>query len=107
MIDFNTQNAIRLLDDIAENSYRVGPVVRWKSNNAVIPPCVLEDALLVPWAEQVAMYEKEATAWIARYRKAQANRSAEEIAEEKAEIRAAFGPGEIVVNILTGEEILT
>jgi hypothetical protein len=40
---------------------------------------------------------------IAAYIEAQANRSAEQIAEERFEARAAFGAGEKVVNILTGE----
>ena len=44
------------------------------------------------------------TAAIAEWKIARANRTPEEIAEEHFEMRAAFGPGETVVNILTGEE---
>jgi hypothetical protein len=40
---------------------------------------------------------------IAAYIEAQANRSEEQIAEERFEARAAFGPGEKIVNIFTGE----
>lgn len=44
---------------------------------------------------------------IAQYRKAQANRTPEQIAEHQYELRAAFGPGETVVNMLTGETTTT
>jgi hypothetical protein len=37
------------------------------------------------------------------YFESQANRTAEQIAEERFEMQAAFGKGEKVVNILTGE----
>lgn len=40
--------------------------------------------------------------FLADYRAAQAARTPEQIAEERAEMRAAFGPGETVVNVLTG-----
>ena len=44
---------------------------------------------------------------IAEYIQAQKNRSAEQIAEERWEARAAYGPGETVVNIITGERYTT
>jgi len=44
---------------------------------------------------------------IAEYIQAQKNRSAEQIAEERFEARAAYGPGETVVNIITGEKYTT
>lgn len=37
------------------------------------------------------------------YLEARANRTPEQIAEENAEMRAAFGPGETVVNVISGE----
>ena len=40
---------------------------------------------------------------IEEYREARARVTAEQRAEEMAEMRAAFGPGERVVNVLTGE----
>lgn len=47
----------------------------------------------------------------AEYHAARVHRTPEQIAEEAAEeafeLRAAFGPGQRVVNILTGEESLT
>ena len=47
------------------------------------------------------------TAFLKEYRTAQLNRTAEEIAEQQFEARAAFGPGETVVNIITGERYTT
>jgi hypothetical protein len=44
---------------------------------------------------------------IAEYIQAQRNRSQEQIAEERWEARAAFGPGETIVNMITGERYTT
>ena len=45
--------------------------------------------------------------FLAEYRAAMANRTAEQIAEERAEARAAMGPGVEMVNIVTGERYTT
>ena len=47
------------------------------------------------------------TAFLAEYRTAQKNRSAEQIREERFEARAAMGPGVEMVNIITGEKYTT
>lgn len=47
------------------------------------------------------------TAFLKEYTIAQKNRSAEQIREERFEARAAFGPGETVVNVITGEKYTT
>ena len=44
---------------------------------------------------------------LAEYTVAQKNRTAEQIQEERWEARAAFGPGETVVNVITGERYTT
>jgi len=44
---------------------------------------------------------------IAEYIQAQRNRTAEEIAEQRWEARAAMGPGVDMVNIITGERYTT
>ena len=44
---------------------------------------------------------------LANYREAQRQRTQEQIAEERAEARAAMGPGVKMVNILTGETYTT
>ena len=45
--------------------------------------------------------------FLAEYREAMANRTAEQIAEERAEARAAMGPGVEMVNVVTGERYTT
>ena len=45
--------------------------------------------------------------FLAEYRTAMANRTAEQIAEERAEARAAMGPGVEMVNVVTGERYTT
>ena len=47
------------------------------------------------------------TAFLAEYRTAQLNRSAEQIREERFEALAAMGPGVEMVNIVTGEKYTT
>lgn len=49
----------------------------------------------------------ENAAFINEYIKAQANRSEDQIREERMEARAAFGPGETVVNVFSGERYTT
>ena len=44
---------------------------------------------------------------LAEYREAQRNRTAEEIAEQRAKARAAMGPGVEMVNMFTGETYTT
>lgn len=44
-------------------------------------------------------------AFLKEYRTAQARRTPEQLAEERFEMRAAFGKGVKVVNVFTGEEI--
>ena len=44
---------------------------------------------------------------LAEYTVAQKNRTAEQIQEERWEARAAFGPGETIVNMITGERYTT
>ena len=51
--------------------------------------------------------EIHTTKFLEEYRTAQLNRTAEQIAEERFEARAAMGPGETVVNIITGERFTT
>ena len=59
------------------------------------------DAITVETTRIVEIEETDR--FIEEWKKNRANRSAEEIAEERYEMRAAFGPGETVVNVLTGE----
>ena len=84
-------------------------VLLWKSNDR--SPM---DDLMSQWLELglIDLADFRATAkarkaqndaFFAEYREARKNRTPEQIAEEAFELRAAFGPGETVVDVITGE----
>jgi hypothetical protein len=52
---------------------------------------------------QAEARSKHSAETIRAYREAQSRRTPEEIAEQAYELRAAFGPGVEVVNVLTGK----
>jgi hypothetical protein len=97
-------------DKFAKNDHRIEDgVLLWNSNDR--SPM---DDLTSLWLEldliDIAVFratakarEAQNNAFFAEYRKAQTNRTPEQIAEERFEMRAAFGPGETVVNVITGE----
>jgi hypothetical protein len=58
-------------------------------------------------AEMNVVRDAETAAFVKKYMAAQASRTDEEIAEHNYELRAAFGPGEEVVNIITGKRTRT
>ena len=79
----------------------------WKSNNHPVPTsCFREYGIPVPEAQE-ARETEETRKWIAEYRAARANISAEQRAEEAFERRAAFGPGVEVVDVFTGRRTRT
>ena len=84
-------------------------VITWTSNGR----CPMDD-MTPDWYNMgiITEAEKSATdaarkimdsAFIAEWKEARNNRTDEEIAEERFEMRAAFGAGETVVNVITGE----
>lgn len=90
-----------------------GGVVRWNSNNQVPFEDMLTDfaeAGFIPFVTVGTSLEArdvDNKAFFAEYRKAQANRSEEQIREQRFEARAAMGPGVDMVNIFTGETYTT
>ena len=82
-------------------------VVRWTSNNRVMPKDCREilshTAYRDLFSEEAsrAAEDAETAAFLESYRKNYAGPSE----EEKAEMRAAFGTGSTVVDIITGERI--
>lgn len=60
--------------------------------------CTETDVIATRYARDIHMAKS-----IEDYKEARAARTAEQIAEERFEMLAAFGEGETVVNILTGE----
>jgi len=88
-------------------------VVRWKSNDRIPFADMMADFVEAGYirSDVAATSEefrlKELDAFLAEYRESQKNRSAEEIAESRMEARAAFGPGETIVNAITGERYVS
>jgi hypothetical protein len=84
-------------------------IYRWKSNDRVPFDNMLQSwgvtglDLFLHQVERAADTER----FLAEYRVAQSERTAEQLAEEAFEMRAAFGPGQTIVNIITGEGIKT
>jgi len=60
-----------------------------------------------PTDKQVAAYQAYVKQVVADYKASLVCSTPEQKAERAFELRAAFGPGQRVVNILTGEEIIT
>jgi len=71
----------------------------WKSNDRPVPMHVFKEAYLEAPEAQKAADDAHTEAFLAEYRKQDHTPDAEQLAE----MRAAFGPGETVVNIVTGQ----
>ena len=89
----------------------VDGVMRWDSNGNVVPSewvdLAMHADLPVVRAKCDEARDEEARIAIENYRRNMADRSAEEIAEQRFEARAAHGPGVKMVNIFTGERYVT
>ena len=99
-------------EKIAENfakAYIQDGVVYWKPDDRSPFEDMLTDFMEAGFISQenvdltVEAKSTQDRAAIFDYIKAQANRTEEQIAEERFEARAAFGPGEKITNIFTGE----
>lgn len=86
--------------------------VRFESNDGIPFADYLEENHPELSAAEIAAHKEQREAdnakWLEEvYFPAQANRSEEQIAEERFEARAAMGPGVEMVNIITGEKYTT
>lgn len=105
---FTGYTAEKIAENFA-NAYIQDGVVYWKTNDRSPFEDMLTDFMEAGFISQenvdltVAAKKAQDKAAIAEYIKAQSNRSEEQIAEERAMARAAFGAGEKMVNIFTGE----
>ena len=95
-----------------DRSYRMAGasnVLKWVSNDRCIPHDIMLDLKRYGMVDAITVettrtVEREETdRFIEEYKMNRANMSAEAKAEEAAEMRAAFGPDQTVVNVLTGE----
>jgi hypothetical protein len=86
-----------------QNAHVVEGVLRWKSNGRVPPADCVQDFLAAGCqgfdvAKSTAARDADLTAFVAEYKRNQRPASAEELFE----MRAAFGPGAVVVDVLSG-----
>jgi hypothetical protein len=90
-------------DYLSENATESGGVYRWTAVDRVVPiDCLTIASLEISEAHREAR-ELEIRASLDAYRRARARMTDEERAEERAEMSAAFGEGETVVDVITGE----
>lgn len=88
--------------------YMDGYVVRWRSNDSVPPADLLEDWYRVDCIDMTTLKmsqkarDAEVAAFCASYRRRQAARPS---SEELFEMRAAFGPGAEVVDVVSGRRV--
>lgn len=87
--------------------YVLDDILRWKSNDRVPFDDMLEDfqrlGIKFDLEKTKKFREKQVDESIAAYRKSMENH--EYSSEELFEMRAAFGPGETVVNVFTGKKV--
>jgi len=87
------------------NYYRNG-ILYNRLGRVVSPELCREYGWPTPTGQEAA-YSAYLNQVAAEYRAARARRTPGQIAEEAFELRAAFGPGARIVNVLTGELTLT
>ena len=78
-----------------------GRTWKWASNGRYCPVDACQDmGIPADLAAQEKARHHQVACFLARYRREQANRQPS--GEQLAEMRAAFGPGTTVVNVITG-----
>lgn len=87
---------------IRENAYEdEDGILRWKTKDNPIPESTFREAYVEQPEGQVEARRKHTDEVLRKYRENYTPPSE----EQKAEMRAAFGEGETVVNAITGERI--
>lgn len=101
----------RLLNNVDEFSVNEEGVMRWNSNDQVPPSDIVDFASqLMDDISNIASDEArkvDQAAFFETYREGRRNMNADQKREEAFERRAAFGPGETVIDIVTGERFRT
>jgi hypothetical protein len=107
---FEKQEAERLVHSFDEAEVKDG-VVRWKSNGSVPPNDVMDlweyVGKVFDKAKSQEARDKDIDTFAAAYRIKQSELTAEQKSERKANLRAAYGRGTVVVDVLTGEKTTT
>lgn len=101
-IDWREYEKQERQESLREDTYEKDGALRWQSNDAVIGLDVFADAGVEPPPGQKTAYDKYISESLAAYRKSMENYVPSD--EELFEMRAAFGPGTEVVNVITGKK---
>jgi hypothetical protein len=89
------------------NAEEAHTVLRWQSNDRPVPMDIMEASDWFHIDSHRRTLNTEQAESIAAYTESRKHISNEQRSEEAFERRAAFGPGEDVVNIFTGERYTT
>lgn len=86
-------------------------VARWKSNGGVPPTEILnvwhEEKKPFDFVLSISTGKAETAGFIQKYREARAQRTPEQIEEERMMARGAVGEGHTLIDVFTGERIST
>jgi hypothetical protein len=95
--------ALDLIMNASLQTYQNGAIYVWKKSSNVVPPWFFtENGLDMPEQQEAAHDEQQAKS-IAEYKERM--KDWEPDAEDLYEMRAAFGTGAEVVNVITGRKI--
>ena len=92
-----------------EKAYFDGDAIRWDSNDNVPPKEVLRKMVELDeiteeiYTSSVAAEQRDLDAYAVKYHTAMANQTSGEKAEYHRELAEAFGPGNVIVDAITGE----
>lgn len=89
-------------DDLEERTYWDGDALRWKNSDNPVPKGILYHHFDGERLKEILVANARITERQLK-KHAEERRGKEPTAEQKAEMRAAFGPDTEVVNVLTGE----
>lgn len=97
-----------ITNDLVNHATITNGVIRWNSNGRVPPADCVALAVQIGLPVNVAACTKardiDTAAFVKAYRKARKNGPS---AEERAEARAAHGPGVKLVDVITAKEFIT
>lgn len=99
------ERAERLREKFITDTYEKNGALFWKSNDAPVPMDCFGDAFVEAPAEQARACEEDTKAFVKEYRRTRSNGKIS--AEQRFEMRAEFGPGETVVDVITGQKFRT
>ncbi|UTC29713.1 hypothetical protein BAJUN_00830 [Bajunvirus bajun] len=97
----------RLRERFETSTYTANGVLFWQSNDAPVPVDCFRDAFCTAPEAQADACKAHTSAAIARYVEARKTVSADQLAEERFAARAAHGPGVVLVDLFSGERIVT